>query len=84
MLISLEGILTQTRIGVGWAALPSKGPMRDQIYLVYEKSQSFYKFSFYTEYFRRLSPYFLDMITLITVTQNRPGVGRVTVPCKGQ
>ena len=83
VLISLEDILTQPRMGVGWVALPSKGPMRGQYICFMEKSQSFYKFSFYTEYFWRLSPYFLDMITLISVTQNKLGVGRLTVPCKG-
>ena len=75
--ICLESILTQTRMGVGWVALPSKGHMRGQYMNIcfMEKSQSFYKFSFYTEYFWGLSPYFLDMITLISVTQNRMGVG---------
>ena len=81
--ISLEDIVTQPRMGVGWVALPSKGPMRGQYICFMEKSQSFYNFSFYTEYFWRLSPYFLDMITLISVTQNKLGVGRLTVPCKG-
>ena len=82
VLISLEGILIQTRRGISWVALPSKGPMRGQ-YICFMENLSFYKFSIYTEYFWRLGPYFLDMITLISVTQNRLGVGRVAVPCKG-
>ena len=64
---------------VGWVALHSKGPMRGQYICFMEKSHIFYKFSFYTEYFWRISPYFLDKIT--SVTQDRLGVGRVTVPC---
>ena len=79
----MESILTQTRMGVGWVALLSKGPMRGQYICFMEKSKCFYMFYFYTEYFSRLIPYFLDMITLISVTQNRMGVGSVTFPCKG-
>ena len=83
VLINLEGILIQTRMGVGWVALPSKWPMRGQYICFIGKSQSFYKFSFDTKYFWRLGPYFLDMITLISVTQNRMGKGRIILPCKG-
>ena len=57
--------------------------MRGQYICFMEKSQSFYKFSFYTEYFWRLTPYFLDMITLIRINQNRMGVGKIPLPCKG-
>ena len=46
VLISLDGILTQTRMGVGWVALPSTGPMRDQYICFMEKTRSFYKFLF--------------------------------------
>ena len=83
MFISLKGILTQTRMGVVWLAFPSKGPMRGQYICFKEKSLSFYKFSFYTEYFWRLGPYLLDMNTLISVTENRMVIGKVTFPCKG-
>ena len=41
VLISLKGFLTQTRMGVGWVALPSKGPMRGHYICFMENSQTF-------------------------------------------
>ena len=45
MLISLEGTLTQTRLGVGRVTLPSKEPMRGQYICFIAKSPSFHRFS---------------------------------------
>ena len=46
MLISLEGSLTQTKMGVGRVTLPSKGPARSQYICLMGKSQSFVGFLF--------------------------------------
>ena len=46
MLICLEGILTQARMGVGCVALPSKGPMRGQYIFFMENLKVFISFLF--------------------------------------
>ena len=47
VLISLEGNLAQTRMGVGWVALLSKGHMRGQYNCFMKKISSFYVFFLY-------------------------------------
>ena len=65
MLISLKGIFTQTRMGVGRVTLLSKGPMREQYDFLMAKSQIF---MFYIQLlvFLETYPKFLETIMLIS------------------
>ena len=83
MLISLKGILTQTRMGIGRVTLHRKGP------IFFFDFFFFCGFFFYSQnyYFWRPSSYFIEISMLInlkwTLAHKRKGFGWVTLASKG-
>ena len=53
--MSLVGILTQARMGVGRVTFLSKGPMRDQYVFITAKYVLFMDVFYFSYYFHRLS-----------------------------